>query len=578
MIQVSDEYKKASENTERKSYIIAKYGLYDKVGKTKINNVVANFSQPFSNIYKTYNDVTETNYNYISCEPNRCKLDGSFYFLNSKTNSSEKEKIALWGNVLSDSNGNFSGNKPNLIFRFSENLKLNNITLTFQEVVKSFRVDFYSNSTLVASWETQNNNLLIVETNMVISNKYYNNITITFLATKEPYRYSKFNELDIGVLEKFGDEQIADMQIIDEVSIDSSELSSNSLTLQIKNLNGEFDILNPNNKLSKLQERQEIDIFHYLQVNGAYQEIPLGTFLIKKFTPRKQVLEIEAYDDTYYMNQMYYGSRFYENAEITFILKDLFDYFDYTKYIIDEELEGIKLSGYVPNVEWREALRMICEAGCCVVSKNRQGGTYIYRTYDEPIKTFSKKLLFSEEPSKNLFNNVIDVVEYNFTTRKENEIIYSSELEIGTHTIIYNKYPILETTLKKNVENIDYEIIKAYATSCVVEVKQKTNVELKATYIEETNSVIRKNKSVVNESEDFAISKVDNNLITIENSNLVANWKLNRSEIKFNFNTLVVPYVEVGDTCIYQTKYGDYRFIPTRIEFSNSILQNIEGE
>ena len=62
-------------------------------------------------------------------------------------------------------------------------------------------------------------------------------------------------------------------------------------------------------------------------------------------------------------------------------------------------------------------------------------------------------------------------------------------------------------------------------------------------------------------------------------------WKLNRNEIKYSFDCLLTPYIEVGDTCKLMTKYKDLsgntikkEFIPTYINFTNSIMQKIEGE
>jgi hypothetical protein len=80
------------------------------------------------------------------------------------------------------------------------------------------------------------------------------------------------------------------------------------------------------------------------------------------------------------------------------------------------------------------------------------------------------------------------------------------------------------------------------------------------------------------ETDDYA-KRIDNTLITSINSKKVADWKLGRSEIKYNFNTLVVPYVEVGDTCKYVTPFNTTNsFIPTRLEFDKTLIQNIEGE
>ena len=79
MINVSQAYKDACESNNRQSYVIAKYGAYNKNAKGQISSVVSN-SQEFSNIYKTYNEIKITNFNYISCEPDRVKLNNSFYF------------------------------------------------------------------------------------------------------------------------------------------------------------------------------------------------------------------------------------------------------------------------------------------------------------------------------------------------------------------------------------------------------------------------------------------------------------------------------------------------------------------
>ena len=53
----------------------------------------------------------------------------------------------------------------------------------------------------------------------------------------------------------------------------------------------------------------------------------------------------------------------------------------------------------------------------------------------------------------------------------------------------------------------------------------------------------------------------------------------------YSFSTNSTPYIEVGDTCKYEIPYRDKsggiikrNFMITRLEFTNGILQNIEGE
>lgn len=579
MIQVSEEYKKACEDSTRKSYVIAKYGIFNKLAKGQISKVESE-KKAFSNINKTYNEIKDTKYNYISCEPNRVLLDDNFYFLANKEVANEKELIAYWSNELSNANGLFTTN-PKITYEFTQNIAFTELTLYFQEICVEFDVRYYLDGTLVALREVRNNTSLIPTTEgaITLSDIYFNKIEIEFIKTNEPYRYIKFNEIDFGVYELFTNEQIIDYNILEELSIDSSELSSNSFNLIIDDEQGQYDILNPDNKLNKLQERQEISFYHYLQVGNEFKEMPLGTFLLKKFDVKDMRLEIEAYDDTYFMNKVYYGSKFYKDVEVKQILQDLFEYFNYVNYKIDDELNGIKLTGYIPNVEFREALRLICEASCAVINKTRFGETYIFKTYDNVAKNFTRNIIFKENPNRNLFNNVVDVVEYNFGSKTESAEIYNATLPIGKHTVLFTKFPVDEATIIKGTVNYDYTILEKYSTSCVIDVRVETNVVLKGTLYNTTSIVKRivKDENVV--FDDYAISKVDNKLITSLNSVGVGQWKLSRNDIKYNFETLQLPYIEVGDTCTYSTKYNTNNvFIPTRIEFSKSIRQNIEGE
>ena len=578
MINVSQKYKESCEKSTRKSYVTVKYGLYDKEAKTKISDVKSE-NQSFSNTNKTFNEVKTTNYNYISCEPNRVVLNDKFYFINDKTQNNDSENIAFWSLEMSNENCTFENN-PTITYYFNKDIEFTDITLYFQEVCEEFNVYYYHNESIIVIRNVKGNEKLTISTSneSALSEVYFNQIKIEFVKTLKPFRYIKLNEIDFGIIKQFSKDKILEYDIIDEMSIDSSELSSNSLNFVLKDENGEYDILNPNNKLSTLQEKQELTFYHYLENENKFSELPLGTFKIKKFDVERNNLKITAYDDIYFMEDIYYGSKFYNQEEITKVLQDLFNYFNYTNYIIDDELKGIKITGYIPRVKFREAIRIIVEAGCCVVSKTRYGKTYIYKTYDEIVKTFKRKDIFEENPIQNLFNDVIDIVEYSYNDIVEDEEIVNIELEKGTHTILYEKYPIVENSLIKSEENANYQIVNIYATSCVVEVIEDTKVILKANYIKQSNNVKTFGKTTNSKKKSNTI-KVNNNLITKNNSSVVANWKLSKKEIKYNFNTLSMPYIEVGDTCKYTTKYGnENEFIVTRIEFSNSIIQVVEGE
>lgn len=599
MIQVSEAYRKACESPTRVSYFSVKYGLYDKQAKTKISNVVSE-KQLFSNISETYDEIKSHTLNYISCEPNRVKLDDTFAFVQDKTTTTNRnQKIAYWSNEMSNNLGAFSNGNPTIVYIFSSEIDFTDLTLYFQEIVSDMKIKYYLNNVVVYTKNIVNNNKLefqTIDNTSLLTTNYFDKLELEFIKTKEPYRYVKFNEIDFGVYQTFRNDEIKSLDIVDEMSIDSSELSSNGCNLTIKDTKSEYDILNPYNKLNMLQERQELGVYHYLKVGNSFKEIPLGIFLLKNIYSENQELKLECYDDIYFMNQIYYGSKFYDNVECSQVFTDLFNYFGYTndKYVIDDELQGIKLTGYISNVEMRESLRLIAEASGCVVNKTRYGITYIFKTYDSAIKLFKNDNYDNITFTKNLYNNVIDITEYNYNAISINvEELFNATLNIGTYTINFSKYPIVYSmyednpNLLKSDSSANYNIIELGCVSCKIEVySNNTNVILQGKYYIESKKTqtFKKNPNVI--IDEYAITKVDNHLITSSNSQDIANWKLiDRSEIKYSFDYLMTPYIECGDTCKIETKYKDLQgniikksFIPTYINFTNSIKQSFEGE
>lgn len=598
MIQVNEAYRNACKSPTRQSYIKVKYGLYDKQAKTKIANVICE-SKSFSNVAQTYDEKKTSNINYISCEPNRIKLNDTFCFVQDKNTINTNQNIGYWSNIMSNENCLFSSNdNPTITYNFNSNINFTDLTLHFQEIIVDMNVKYYLNNVLVFTRQIRNNDTPKFETSDIVvyeNSTYFDKLELEFIKTKEPYRYVKFNEIDFGVYKMFNNDEIDSLDIIDEMSIDSSELSSNSLTLNIKDIDNKYDVLNPNNQLKYLQDRQEMTVFHYLKVGNEYKEIPLGSYLLKKMQVNSNVLSLECYDDTYFMNDIYYGSKFYDNVECVEIFKDIFNYFNYdiNKYFLDNELIGIKLSGYIPQVEMREALRIVAEASGCVINKTRYGIAYVFRTYDNCVKVFGLDEYSGLVPQRNLYNNVIDIVQYNYDTISENnEILYSAIItKIGEYTIDFNKYPIAYSLYIDNPNSIknnnnDYNIIELNATCCKIKVNSENQlVELNGKYYIQSKTTKRLVKDKTIDTSDYAINKIDNTLITKTNANEIGNWKLNASDISYNFTINSTPYIECGDTCKIQTKYKDgngkyifKHFVPTRLEFTNGIKQEMSGE
>lgn len=604
MIPVTERYRLACKLPIRNSYFLLKYGLYDKKAKSKINMNTMPNAQPFSNINQTYDEIKTNTLDYISCEPNRVRLNESFTFIQDKNTIATVQNVGFWSEELSNENGTFENN-PYLIYYFNNIISFTDLTLYFQDVVSDFNVYYYLvnglDEKLVVTRTIKGNNDLIVQTNdeITISNTIkFNRIKIEFIKTKDPYRFIKFSEVDFGIYRTFTYDEIETIDIIEEFSIDSSELSSNSMNITIKDYNNEYNVLNTNNKLSLLQERQEITAYYYLKVGTIYKEISLGTYLLKNIETGAQELKLECYDDTYFMNKTYYGSLFYKNEKMSKILQDIFTYFNYTNYELAEELDNIRLSGYIPAVEMKEAIRLVAEAGQCVVVKNRYGITRIFKNFDNSVKLFTIGEHEDMVATKNLYDTVVEVIEYNYTLSAEDEEVelYNDTIEkAGTYHILFNSVPLYYDKYKndfntlqaeiKDVEN-KYTITQLSATGCTIVTRyDNQQILLKGLVYTENKKTIRKSKNEETIADENSINTIDNCLITSANSNQVVDWKLSRSDIKYNFNCLLTPYIESGDKCKIQIPFKDKNgnfikkeFIPTNLTFSNSIRQSIEGE
>ena len=328
MINVTPRYREACKSNTRKSYITAKFGIFDNEAKKIISVTQSSNMQPFVDLSDTYDEIRENAKNYISNEPNRLKLDGSFVFIQNKSSHNNLQNTGYWSSVISNGDKTFTTN-PKITYTLSKPIEFIDLTLYFQELVSDFNVYYYLDNALKVLRVVTNNKKLVVETKGDPQPFYFNKIEIEFVKTGVPRRFIKLNEIDFGHYTIISKDEISSLDIIEEISVDSSEIISKSMTLGIKDNKGEYDILNPYNNLKYLKEKQELNIYHNLEVGSLNQEILLGTYMIKSFNNEPKKLLIECYDNLYFMNRIYYNGKYYVNETISNVVEDLFNYFGY---------------------------------------------------------------------------------------------------------------------------------------------------------------------------------------------------------------------------------------------------------
>ena len=558
----------------RRSYVEIIFGLYNKIANSKVENIESYYKQSFSVL--NINNFKKTNIEYVSCEPGRTYPNENVRFINSDDSSKNTNQYrGYWSSEMSDNEGYFSNN-PKITYYFSDLIDFTNLTLYFQEVVEQFVIRYYNNNDLIYTGSISGNNNLVVETNFE-NQKQFNILEIEFIKTYIPYRYIKYNNLDFGIVKTFSKDQLIDLDINNELDLYSDELVSNTATFIIKNPNKQYSLYEEDDSLNFLQEKQEIQIYHYLKVGNEFIQKPLGTYLVKEFNSNSLNIEFVCYDDIYFMNDIYYGSKFYNNENLVNILRDLFEYFNYVNYdLSDIENENILLTGYIPNVTFREALRLIVEASKCCVFKNKLGLTkivYFGNVNDESILSLANYEIFNDNPVKNLYNNVVDIISHVYNEYK-NEIVYNAQLEPGIYNILYNNYPCI------NAEIVDGDgiILKQFATGCQIEVNSSSKIIIKADVYNINKTRYRINKDVNATYDEYAIREIDNPLITTQYQE-IAMWKLNKNSLTKNLEIMNIPTLELGDTITYEYNKGKTIDIKlTNLNYTNSIRMYIKGE
>lgn len=594
MIKVSQEYINACKKPTRESYFVITYGNINEI-KQFIKYANSKEAQPFSNIDQTY-DSRSVGTNFISCEPNRIKLDGSYTFLNSKF--SNKQYIGWWSKELSNKNGLFTNN-PYVTYIFSKENNCINTIIYFQEVVKSLKIYYYLDDTLIYEYLIENNNKLNIETeiNDFPLNSKFNELKIEFIKTKEPYRYVKLSEIDFGSLNilQFSNNDIKSIDIINEISIDSSNSMYNSLNVNIIDKNNEYNINNPYSKLNIFAKKGIINVYYFLKVLNKFEQISIGNYLINKVNNMNNQLILECYDRTYFMNEVYYGSKIYTNERVSIILEDLFNYYKLENkidYEIDEKLSGVTLSGYILPCNFREALRLVAEACMSTIIVDRYGIIHV-KSIDynsTSVNQFTKNLNTLETTSSDIIET-IEINEYSLGNILT-DVLFEGKINKGINYIKFNHTPINYDKYKNDLDaffghNYYIKVLSFSAFEAIInyELDNPISLKLEGEYFEDQSKVhrIRLNNNI---EEKFSnIITIDNHLIQENNYLNVARWRLNQSNVKYNISCASLPYIENGDLCTLDTgfKYNNgtkviKKFIINKVEFTQSLKEYLEGE
>lgn len=540
MINVSQDYLNEIYDDETKTICSVVYGAYDVTAK-RMAGVTSNGQQTFAPPSQTIDSLNNFD-RYSDLEINNWILNGTVKLF---PNSPNGKVWGWWSLDLSDENGEFTTN-PALTYTWNENHSSIGITLQANNPLKEIKLYWYdSNNTLIDSYTYTNADLTLTTYAIEHGVTNYQKLVIEFTKTI-PYHYIKIQDILFGN-EYTWEDEIIEINVQESLDEKMQRLESNQATIRLGNIDNTYNKYNPNNKLQYFQEGQIIQIFNSAELTTGLEQVPLGQFYLTSWgSPTEYTVEFKGNDLLYKLNDMYYYSKFYNNATVKTIVDDLLSTYSTTvDYVVDDSIKNVTLTGYIPIISYREALQHIAFAGCGVCYVDRNGVLQIKRidTTASAVDTidYSKKAP-SQDTQAEKYNSVT-VTSYSYNVGTSQELFNGSVS--GTQILTFSQ-PASDISVSGTYTSYTayancIKIVGASGTIVITGKPYTTSTQQITAYVSQDTSVGITKKNMPVDSV-YLIG----NTTTASN---VATWLLNclQDDITNEFKWLSNPAIEIGD-------------------------------
>ena len=443
---------------------------------TTTGNYATNYSQNFVNFndFKTYRTVPK----YATLEQGRNKLDGTFINL-----PANPQGYGYLSTLISNSSGNFSNNI--VITR--------TYTVNYTSPGLDFEFDTYTDdhpATMNVKWY-RGTTLLKDEDYTVDSSHYfcdgqvqaYNKVVITIGNMSKPNRMLKIFNIADGLTRQFYNDELENVEIIEQITNNNQALNINESNLKIL----------PKNTTGVLFQRTlPFSIWRNSQLYGKFY-IDTSTS-----NTNKTLYNLKVSDEIKTLESQTYMGGIYTNVTMATLIADIMGDIPYT---LDSTAGAYTISGYLPILNKREALRQVAFCTNTFVDTTRSDTIQI-----KPLPTTVSR---NVQPSE-IINiqttqeNITTKIELSTTTlvtkkRTETDDIYEGKINGKTTTILFDN-PMFNLTITGGTiveSNCNYAKITGTATTTTLQGKEyqlaestqaKTNEFAVSTDIEKVES------------------------------------------------------------------------------------------
>ncbi len=375
---------------------------------------------------------------YGTLELNQFVLDGSKSIL-----PEAPADIAFWSEEKSSADTIFSTH-PEIEISFTQQHSSAGITLYFaDDYPTEIVITWYTISGTKIDSKTFNPDSMIYVCRNQVEN--YGKIVIEFVRTRLPERYVKLQYILYGLDLSWEDDVVQKAKVQEEVDLTSGTLSVNTADISILDEENDFDIGNMNGAWKSVQKGQEVSLIEYKNGN----EIPAGKFFIDKSSFKDNVASFSLTDRIGLMDKYtFYDGEVYDNVLAGVILESIFSCAGVEKYVIEESIYKILLSGYLGIQTCRTALQRVCFACGAIADDSRSDTVKVYKPYRYVKATIGTDRKFSGGTKVTLDEYVsgVSIECKRYALETESTEIYNNVLPAGDTKIEFSE-PYLASSI-----------------------------------------------------------------------------------------------------------------------------------
>ena len=345
----------------------------------------------------------------------------------------------------------------------------------------------------------------------------FNKVVITIGNMTKPSRFLKIYNIADGITRQFYNEELENVEIIEQITNNNKAININEASLRI---------LPQSNTGVLFQRTLPFSIYRNDQL--------YGQFFIKSSTSNtnKTLYSLKVNDYISLLEGQTYLGGLYTNKNVGDLIAEVLGDLPYT---LDNTLASKTVSGYLPILDKREALRQIAFTINAIVDTSRSTGMEIRPTPTTVSATLGTDKIYSIETTQENITTKITLETTVLTTKNaETDNIFSERLNGTTYIIFDNPMFNLAITGGTIVDsNCNYAIIQGTGSTVTLTGKEYVQAKMQAS---------KTNPYTV--TTDIEKVETYTTTLTCDNENILDNLNFVEYKIKSKFE---MGDIKVGD-------------------------------